>query len=50
MFRLVLLVGVAVACGCGDPKPPAVPTDPESVKKLEALQKQAAGGEGKKGG
>ena len=48
MFRLVLLLAVAAACGCGDSKPAAVPTDPESIKKLEALQKQGASGEGKK--
>lgn len=36
---------VAVLLGCGDsPKPPA--TDPESIRKLEELQKKAAQGEG----
>lgn len=48
MIRVLLLLVVAAAGGCGDSKPAAVPTDPESIKKLEALQKQGASGEGKR--
>jgi hypothetical protein len=52
MNRLVRLAAVLVAAialgGCGDSKPAPVPTDPESVKELEELQKQASQGENKK--
>lgn len=42
-----VLFGLAVLTGCGDsqPQPAPVPTDPETVKKLEAQQKAAAQGE-----
>ena len=50
MTRLLLcalLFGSAALTGCGDSQshPAPVPTDPESVKKLEAMQNAAAKGE-----
>jgi hypothetical protein len=46
---LVVFAAVAALAGCGDSKPAPVPTDPDSVKKLEELQKQASQGEGNQG-
>jgi hypothetical protein len=46
---VVVLVGLAALAGCSDSssaKPPA--TDPESIKQLEDLQKQASQGERQK--
>jgi nitrous oxide reductase accessory protein NosL len=50
MTRVLLcavLFGLVALAGCGDSQsqPAPVPTDPESIKKLEALQKGAAQGE-----
>ena len=50
MTRSALLAALFVSVvltGCGDsqPQPAPVPTDPESIKKLEAQQKAAAQGE-----
>ena len=42
---LAVLLASAVAAGCGDPKPAPPPTDPDSVKQLEELQKRASQGE-----
>lgn len=44
-MRRALLVLAAAVVGCGDPKPPAVPTDSDSIKRMEAEQKKAARGE-----
>ena len=43
---VVVVVGLVLVAGCGDSSsgtPPA--TDPEPIKQLEALQKQASQGE-----
>jgi hypothetical protein len=42
---LAVLLLIAVLVGCGDTAPTPVPTDPDSVKKLEELQKQGGRGE-----
>ena len=48
MRTLVAVLITAVLTGCGSsPTTPA--TDPESIKKLEELQKKAVQGEGKGG-
>lgn len=44
--RLLVVLALAAPAGCGDSssaKPPA--TDPESIRQLEELQKQASQGE-----
>lgn len=46
--RVLVLAALAAAValtGCGDSKPTLPATDPESVKKLEQLQKQGSQGE-----
>ena len=49
MRRVMLTLAAAVvaaAAGCGDTPPPPTPaTDAETIKKLEAEQKQGRGGE-----
>lgn len=48
MRTLAAVLVTAVLTGCGSsPTTPA--SDPESIKKLEELQKKAAQGEGEKG-
>ncbi|MCE9563589.1 MAG: hypothetical protein K8U57_16225 [Planctomycetes bacterium] len=42
---LMIALALAVLAGCGDSTPTPVPTDPDSVKKLEELQKQGGKGE-----
>ena len=42
---LAAVLLAAFATGCGDSKPPAVPTDPDSIKRLEELQRKASRGE-----
>ncbi len=42
---IVVFLGLTGLVGCGDSKPTPVPTDPDSVKKLEELQKQGGKGE-----
>jgi predicted small lipoprotein YifL len=41
-----ILAAVLVLTGCGSSSPTTPATDPESIKKLEELQKKAAQGEG----
>jgi hypothetical protein len=47
LARLLVVLAAAALAGCGDSKPAPVPTDPESVRQLEELQKQASQAENK---
>jgi hypothetical protein len=42
---LAALFATALLAGCGDSKVPTPATDPESIRKLEELQKKGAQGE-----